>query len=126
MYRVLVVEDEWLIADDSAATLRRAGHQVVGPAPSVKAALECLSRHEINAALLDVQLFDETSFRIADQLQDRNIPFAFVTGCDDSKLPVRYAKVPVLQKPVLPHSLLEMIAQLASKIRGSFGQDPAG
>ncbi|MGX8008926.1 response regulator [Mesorhizobium sp. ORM8.1] len=113
--RILIVEDEWLIAADHAASLKSAGHRVVGPVPSVKAALDHIAREKIDAALLDIQLNGETSYRIAESLQEKSIPFAFVTGYGTSEIPARFAAVPVVQKPVAADGLTDVVAALAEK-----------
>ena len=103
--RILIVEDEWLIAQDHAERLKDAGYQVVGPVPSVKAALELVTSDKIDCALLDVQLKGETSYAVADALRQHAIPFAFVTGYGLGEIPVRFAAVEVLQKPATTSEL---------------------
>ena len=112
--RILIVEDEWLIAEDHAAIVRGDGHEVVGPVPSVNAAVACVENGELDAALLDVQLNDETSFPIADLLLARAIPFAFLTGHSGSDLPARFLAVPTLPKPAIHADLSRVIARLAA------------
>ncbi|WP_235984587.1 response regulator [Mesorhizobium neociceri] len=113
--RILIVEDEWLIAEDHAARLRSAGHRVVGPVPSVQAALDRIAQEEIDAALLDIQLNGETSYRVAESLQEKSIPFAFVTGHVTSEIPARFATASVLQKPVAAEGLSAAVAALAGE-----------
>jgi len=110
---VLIVEDEWLIADDYAMTLREAGCSIVGPCASVKAALAAIGRHPIQAALLDVELFDERSFPVAERLKELGIPFAFVTGHAERELPYALRGSEVLSKPVRPSTLLAAVTRLA-------------
>ena len=74
--RVLVVEDEWLIADEVCHQLLKAGYRVAGPVPSVRDALPFID--EVDAALLDYSLNDENSYQIAEQLAAHDIPFAFL------------------------------------------------
>ncbi|TPK76104.1 response regulator [Mesorhizobium sp. B2-4-12] len=122
--RILIVEDEWLIAEDHAAMLRAAGHLVVGPAASVKAAIDCMEGEEFDAALLDVQLSGEVSYGLADTLREKVIPFAFVTGYSPSEMPARFAGVQVLQKPVVPAVLIAAIMTLFDQ--QSAGKQEAG
>ncbi|MBZ9677581.1 response regulator [Mesorhizobium sp. ES1-1] len=110
--RILIVEDEWLIAEDHAEHLRRAGCEVIGPVPSVEAALDRIAREQPDSVLLDVQLNGETSFSLADTLHEKGIPFAFVTGYDDSALPLRFAKVAVLPKPTNQARLAAVVLNL--------------
>lgn len=110
--RILILEDEWLIAEDHADRVRKAGHEVVGPAPSVAAALRWLEGGTVEGALLDVQLNGETSYACADALAERNIPFAFMTGYGGEKLPARFNDVPVLQKPAQEPDFVRAIDRL--------------
>jgi CheY-like chemotaxis protein len=97
--RVLVVEDEWLIADEVCYQLLKAGYRVVGPAPSVHEALSFIDEDEVDAALLDYRLNDEVSYQIAEELAAHDIPFAFLTGYDPTE--IEYCrKHPCLQKPI--------------------------
>src|SRR5262249_9284067 len=98
--RILIVEDEGLVALQLQQDVERAGHQVVGPARSLKHGLLLASQERIDAALLDVRLGQETSAAIAEQLLARSIPFAFTTGYADSvMLPDHLRKIPRLSKP---------------------------
>lgn len=85
--RVLVVEDEWLIANDIADEVQRLGFDVVGPVASVRAALQLVDSEEADIGLLDFRLNNENSTPIADELTRRRIPFAFLTGCSARELP---------------------------------------
>src|SRR6516164_2815923 len=85
--RVLVVEDEYLVAMDMSAYLEAAGAHVVGPASNVNAALEVLERTELDGAILDVNLRGEMAYPIADALTARGIPFVFTTGYDARTVP---------------------------------------
>ena len=83
--RILVIEDEALVALQLQADLESAGHKVVGPARSLQAGMRLAEREEIDVALIDVSLGRETSAPIADRLLARNVPFAFVTGYSDTR-----------------------------------------
>jgi CheY-like chemotaxis protein len=85
--RVLVVEDEWLIADEVCHQLLKAGYRVVGPVPSVHEALSFIGEDEVDAALLDYRLNDKDSCQIAEELAAHDIPFAFLTGYDPRESP---------------------------------------
>lgn len=98
--RILIVEDEYFLADDLSEALREAGAEVLGPIPSVDAATAFVTGGAaIDAAILDINLHGEMVFPVADALRDRGIPFAFVTGYDQSAVPDRFAEVPRLEKP---------------------------
>ena len=109
--RVLVVEDEWLIADEVCHQLLKAGSRVVGPAPSVQEALSFIDEDEVDAALLDYRLNDEDCYQIAEELAAHDIPFAFLTGYDPKE--IEYCrKHPCLQKPISTEILLRMMDAL--------------
>lgn len=99
---ILVVEDDYVIALDLAASLQDEGAVVVGPVGSVSEAYQCLRDHpRIDAAVLDVRLAqDELVFPLADVLRAKAIPFVFTTGCEVHELPERYRDTPALEKPV--------------------------
>jgi two-component sensor histidine kinase len=108
--RILVVEDEALVALQLQNDLEKAGHRVVGPARSLKHGLMLASQEVIDAALLDVSLGRETSAPIADALLSRNIPFAFATGYSDSvMLPDHLRDIPKLSKPYVVGEIAKML-----------------
>ncbi|MER9894819.1 response regulator [Mesorhizobium sp. M0119] len=111
--RVLIVEDEWLIADDAAAYLRKAGHQVVGPVSSVTAALHLVGEGGIDAALLDIQLNEETSYPIAEALRTRGVPFAFLSGYGEREIPAGFRTCRIVQKPASQSAILNAVDELA-------------
>ncbi len=98
--RILVVEDQPLIALDLEDLLVSRGYTVLGPKASVAEALECLRRTTPQAALLDIDLRGETSFEVGRELQRRGVPFVFATGTADlDTLPQDLAGAPVILKP---------------------------
>jgi DNA-binding response OmpR family regulator len=109
--RVLVVEDEWLIANEVCHQLLKAGYRVVGPVPSVHEALSFIGEDEVDAALLDYRLNDKDSCQIAEELAAHDIPFAFLTGYDPKEIPYS-GKHPCLQKPFSAEMLLRMVDAL--------------
>lgn len=110
--RVLVVEDEWLIADDMAACLNASGHQVVGPAPSVAAALRLVGENHVDVGLLDIQLNGETSLAIVEELRARDIPFACLTGFGPRDVPSAFANFKFIRKPADQAVILSALAEL--------------
>ena len=78
--KILVVEDEFLIALELDETLRAAGYQVLGPATSVRAALELLKVERPDAAILDVNLMGEWVTPVAEVLRVKGVPFILTTG----------------------------------------------
>ena len=111
--RILVVEDEYYLADDARATLAAIGAEVVGPVPTVDEASALIEGEgRIDGVLLDVNLRGEMAFDVADTLQARGVPFAFVTGYDRAALPERFSATPALGKPVLSEQLIRTFEQL--------------
>ncbi|WP_210526686.1 response regulator [Rubellimicrobium arenae] len=99
--RVLVVEDEFLIAEDLCEELQSCGAKVMGPAASVAEALALLDHGPApDMAVLDIGLEDEKVYPVADALRARGIPFVFATGYDAWVIPHAYTDVPRVEKPV--------------------------
>ncbi len=116
--RILIVEDEWIIAADLAMQVRQAGLEPVGPAPSVEAARRLLAESAIDAAILDVSLTEGTSLPLAEDLAARNIPFAFITGYSQQELPEALAGRILLEKPVTTAALLATLKRLLAETPG--------
>ena len=113
--RVLVVEDDYFLASDLAGVLNRAGVDVVGPVGTVRDAFGALDLLP-DAATLDVQLGDETSFPIADELARRGVPFVFATGTAGD-IPAAHGRRPVCRKPVSDADVLGALArELAASV----------
>jgi CheY-like chemotaxis protein len=110
--RVLLVEDETIVAwllEDMLADL---GCAVVGPAASVGQALAMIDTEAIDVAMLDVNLNGQMSYPVADALDARGVPFVFSTGYQKDRLLERYRTVPALQKPFRLSELKDMLARL--------------
>src|SRR4051812_4006341 len=112
--RLLVVEDEYLIAADLAASLVSLGFEVVGPVGSVAEALMLLEIDvdRLDGAVLDINLRDEPVFPVADLLKARGIPFVFTTGYDAIVVPNAYDNVPRCEKPVDEERLLRCLSEV--------------
>jgi PAS domain S-box-containing protein len=111
--RILVIEDEALVALQLQADLESVGHTVIGPARSLQAGLSLVKDKEIDLALVDVSLGRETSAPIADALIARKVPFAFVTGYSDTAvLPEHLRAMPRLSKPYVLADVRRLIARL--------------
>jgi CheY-like chemotaxis protein len=113
--RILLVEDEFMIADTMEEWLRRASAEVIGPVPSVKQALELIEREAeaLDGAVLDVNLGrGETAYPIADRLNELGVPYLFATG--DVRiidLPTHQGR-PRLNKPISRAQLLRAVESL--------------
>ncbi len=111
--KILIVEDEALVAFALEQLLIDFGYEVVGPAPTTSAALSLFAEGAIDAALLDVNLGDETIEPVAEALAAASVPFIFATGYSDaSALPAAFRDRPVLKKPYQPDDLGAAVAQL--------------
>jgi CheY-like chemotaxis protein len=81
-FKILIVEDMMLVADDLAETLQGWGCEVVGPVSTVRQAVSLVKDQLLDGALLDVNLGQEKVFPVAAELATRKIPFLFLTGYD--------------------------------------------
>jgi CheY-like chemotaxis protein len=104
-HKVLVVEDEMMIAMLIEDMLDELGCKVVGPATNVPRALELIGKESIDVAVLDLNLDGRDTYAIADALQGKNVPFIFATGYGSAGLRQEYGHRPVLQKPFQARAL---------------------
>ncbi len=112
--RLLIVEDEFLLAFEMEAILSGANYEVVGPAATVAKALHLLSSEKPDAAFLDCNLNGDYTTPVAVALRDEGIPFAVVTGYDIDRLPDAFRAGLFASKPFTAVQLLEIARQLLS------------
>jgi two-component SAPR family response regulator len=111
--RLLVLEDEALVAMLIEDVLVDAGFEVVGPYGQAAKALTSLENRTVDAAILDVNLGGgERSYSVANNLSERGVPYKFLTGYGRAGVDPRYADVPVLQKPFEPQVLRRLVNRL--------------
>jgi DNA-binding response OmpR family regulator len=115
-HRVLVVEDEYYIATDTARALRGAGAEVMGPCSNEIAANAQVAQTRPDAVIVDINLGDGPSFSLAGSLKQRGIPFLFVTGYDEEVIPVEFDDVTRLQKPVELRQMIDAISRLVTPV----------
>ena len=108
--KVLVVEDEYLVAALMEDMLASAGCVVAGPIPRLAQALDAANSEACDVAVLDVNLAGERVYPVADILAQRNVPFVFVTGY--GVLPGEYANRPRLCKPFKMADLLDTLSDI--------------
>lgn len=109
--RILVAEDEGLIAFDIEAMLRGFGCEVVGPVSDVAEVLEAIETERLDGALLDVNLRGRQVFEILPELIRRKIPVMLTSGYDDSTLfPAAFRDLPRISKPFAKETLRRMCA----------------
>jgi DNA-binding response OmpR family regulator len=112
--RVLVVEDEYLVAVLIKEILESAGCVVMGPIPRLSEALDAVKHETYDAAVLDVNLAGERIDPVAKALSCRDVPFIFVTGYGTGGLPREFNERPRLCKPF---KITDLLAQLGSLVR---------
>ena len=111
---ILIVEDEYFIAADLARVLEAEGAMILGPFCDLALALASARDNHIDAALLDVNLNGERCYPVAELLEDRAVPFLFVTGYDRTALPERFRSAPSLIKPFGTEAVLREIGRLTA------------
>jgi len=114
--RVLVVEDELLIALQLESELAERGYRIVGPAQSLEEGLDLTRSERFDAAVLDINLGEESSLPIAEELAAAGTPFAFMTGYPDTLLiPPHLRTIPAIRKPFQVEALLGLLQELAGR-----------
>lgn len=113
--RVLVVEDEVLIAMDLAQAVEDAGGRVIGPAMNMAAAQELAETADITAALLDIQLHRDMITSVAEILARRRIPFVFYTGYGRNEVTESWPEAVLLLKPSSPGELVSALSTVLGK-----------
>jgi DNA-binding NtrC family response regulator len=108
--KVLVVEDEMLVAIDYCERLAEAGAQILGPYTSVTQALKCVDSSDVDVAVLDYALSDQTSDPLQTALERRGIPFVVVSAYP-RVLVRRNPQQEVLSKPISPDVLCKSVKE---------------
>jgi CheY-like chemotaxis protein len=114
--RVLVVEDEMLVAMNIEDMLLDLGHEVVALAGRLETALALAGEASFDVAMLDVNLAGQASFPVADVLRTRGIPYLFATGYGTQGIAEAHRQAPVLQKPFRARDLEEVLRAAAQPI----------
>jgi DNA-binding NtrC family response regulator len=110
--RILIVEDEMLIALMIEDVVRDSGGEIVGPAATLEKALKFAEEEQFDAAILDVTIRGGKVFPVAEALLARGIPFAFASGYGDWALPEALRDKPRLTKPFTAAALEEQVRSL--------------
>ena len=108
---ILIVEDDYLIATDMAVSLEAMGAHILGPAASVRDALDIVEAVlHLDGAAVDLKLRDDMAFPVAEALLKRGTFFVFATTDDEAASPARFGKIVTCPKPVnslqITHALL--------------------
>lgn len=115
-FRVLLVEDEMLIAIEIEDTLKDIGCEVVGPTGKLETALQLATDEKIDAAILDVTIRGGEVFPVAEKLLERGIPFILASGYGEWALPDRMRDRPRLTKPFTSEELQAQIRALSKEV----------
>jgi two-component sensor histidine kinase/DNA-binding response OmpR family regulator len=110
--RILVVEDEALVAIALRESLDEMGFSVVGPCSRISEAVVALRHNRVDAAVLDINLGGDPVYPLAEVLTAEKIPFVFVTGYGPEELDRRFSHIPILQKPIERHSLGAVLSRI--------------
>ncbi len=114
-YRILVVEDDMMIALQVEEALQALGCLVIGPVGKLDAALRLAGDEQLDAAVLDVNVRGGQVFPVAERLMSRGIPFAFASGYGDWALPEAFRNQPRLTKPFTVRELKARVQALCDR-----------
>ncbi len=115
--KVLLVEDEAIIAMLLEDMLGDLGHKVIATAGRMEQATRLAAELPIDLAIIDVNLNGEQTYSLASIFSDRGVPFIFATGYGVSGLKKEWANVPTLQKPFQEEELAKAISQVVRSVR---------
>jgi DNA-binding response OmpR family regulator len=114
-HRILITEDQYLLANDLVRGLTAAGAEIIGPAPSVARSLELLRASRPTAAVLDINLDGDSVYAVAQELVRRHVPFVITTGYPLSLDHVAVKDAPMLQKPFELKALVRLLHELVPR-----------
>lgn len=116
--RILVVEDEYVVAEAIDRILTRAGAVVLGPVPSVDQAMALLDQEgRIDIAILDINLGEHKVYPVVDRLLARGVRCVFATGNDIADVPLKYKNIPRLEKPVEASSIIDVLNRIDKRVK---------
>ena len=113
--RILIVEDETMIAMLLESMVEDLGYAIVATVAREQDAIDAIQTETIDLAILDVNLGGERSYAIADAFNDRKIPFVFSTGYGESAIESRYREWPILNKPFRKEELAQILAYITKR-----------
>jgi len=122
--RILIIEDEPMIALDLKLALAEAGADVVGVASTIEEARELADQADITAAIVDLHLQGQSVRAVVQRLTDRAVPFLFYSGDDDAPTAKAWPQVPLLTKPQAPAKILGMLAEMIAVRSGAAREAP--
>ena len=110
--RVLVVEDEYYLADDLSRALLQAGAEVIGPVGTLSEATQIVADGRFDCAVVDMNLRGDLAYPIAEQLKSARVPFIVTTGYNQTSLPESLQDVPRVEKPFAPHDVVRELTEM--------------
>lgn len=116
---VLVVEDDFLIAQEIVDELHAMGIEKVELAATLSQGEECLRKNKFGLAILDVNLGSDLVFPLAEKLSRKHVPFIFCTAISARDMPAKWSRFPTLQKPFDKANLAELIPMLFARNAGA-------
>lgn len=117
--RILIIEDEYFLADDLERALRAEGAEVVGPIGDLAEALAQVDQGGFDAAVIDINLHDQDGYVIADKLIEQHIPFVFATGYGAEAIPDRFWEVRRFEKPYDVSAIAKKVVRVARERRNA-------
>ena len=114
--RILIVEDEFLLAVLIEETLQSFGCETIGPFTKLELGLKASRQESFDLAILDINLNGTMAYPLADELLSRGIPFLFLTGYAAKDLPEAYRSLNRLQKPFDPNVIRKTLEQLFARL----------
>nr|WP_298929381.1 response regulator [uncultured Erythrobacter sp.] len=111
--RILVAEDEMIVAFDLCDTVEEAGFQVEGPHAGISSAMLAFQKEKPACAILDIQLDDGIVFPLAQKLAEENVPIIFHTGRHTTdEIQQRFPGATTLAKPCPPSAMIEAVNEV--------------
>lgn len=113
--RVLIAEDQWLLADTMAVLLEEEGACVIGPCPTTVSAMNRVSTEPVDFALVDMGLKDTFSDALIEKLEAQRIPYAVITGFEFLPTNVHEGAIEVIRKPINRNVLVRLLSPFARR-----------
>jgi CheY-like chemotaxis protein len=113
--RILIVEDEYIIADVIREIVEECGCEAIGPYGTLSEALRACTSQDADAAIVDLILHGESAYPIADVLAKRRIPFGFATGRDTAATERAWNQRPCLDKPFSENEMRQFLGELLAR-----------
>ena len=112
--QVLIVEDDYLIAETMTDALQEAGASILGPLGQLDETLAFVRHHgaEISGAVLDLNFHGQSTYQVADALSEAGVRFVFVTGYDTGAIDPAYRDFPRCEKPFQPEAIVAALADV--------------